>query len=145
MKYTARKAIPRIVTNLCLAAFINGCTSSAASSPAPQSGGWSAKDLLAGPTEIVKSPFALVTCPFRLTSKEIDGLSSSHRGTWSNIGTSALIPFRAVVDGAFSGAGYLVGGAIDTVSGGAAGMVGSATGDEEPNSTVHCALSGTSD
>ncbi len=129
---------------------VQACTTERAPGPAAitnpgSSGEWSAVDLFAGPTEIVKAPFTVFTCPLRLTSKEIDGISNSNSDTATAIGDSLLIPFRAVVDGAFSGVGYLGGGLIDTVTGGAIGVVGGATGETEPNGTIHCILSGTSE
>lgn len=129
---------------------LQACTTERAPGPAPitnsgSNGAWSATDLFAGPTEIVKSPFTVLTCPLRLTSKEIDGISNSNSDTATAIGDSMLIPIRAVVDGAFSGVGYLAGGIIDTVTGGAIGVVGGATGEAEPNGTIHCILSGTSE
>lgn len=138
----------RAIILLLLLSFLPACSSEQQPSPVYNTGSqysnstWTADDLAAGPVEILKAPFAAVSCPFRLLGKDGSSLSMERDGVAPTLWQGLIMPVRAVIDGATTGVGYLLGGAIDTVSGGTAGMVSSVSRTKEPNGNIECVLAG---
>ena len=128
--------------------FLSACSrGGAAGSTSPAMGGkaWEAHDLLVGPVGMVKGVFALPLCPMRLMSKTIEASGSDSMSGTQTAFELLFMPVKGVIDGAFTGVGYVLGGAVDTLSGGTLGVIENAEGEDEPNATVHCLISGTSE
>ncbi len=103
---------------------------------------WQASDLASGPTAIVKGVVAVPLCAMRLTADVSSNVLNSEESGGSKTADVLLWPPRAVVDGVFTGVAYVLGGVVDTLSGGALGVVEEGTGKDEPNSDISCVLSG---
>lgn len=127
--------------------FVSACSRGGAGSPSPAMGGkpWEPHDMLVGPVGIVKGVFSVPLCPMRLMSKTIEASGSDSMSGTQTALELLIMPVKGIIDGAFTGVGYVLGGAVDTLSGGTLGVIENAEGEDEPNSSVHCLISGTSE